>query len=53
MNIILIHIGNSKVDYLLNTVRHYVHFNNKNLFLLAIKKLYLTQLMIIKMIILK
>ena len=39
MNIILIHIGNSKVDYLLNTVRHLVHFNNKKLFLLANKKM--------------
>ena len=39
MNIILIHIGNSKVDYLLNTVRHLIHFNNKRLFLLANKKM--------------
>ena len=39
MNIVLIHIGNNKIDYVINTFHHLLKYENKNVFFLANKKI--------------
>ncbi len=39
MNIILIHIGETKIDHIFNTIEHLKYYKNKNIFLLLNKKL--------------
>ena len=39
MNIILIHIGNKKIDYIVNTFYQLLKYKNKNIFFLANKKI--------------
>lgn len=39
MNIVLIHIGNKNIDYVIDTFRHLLKYKNKNIFFLANKKI--------------
>ena len=42
MNIILIHLGNKKVPYLIDVIYHLIYFNNYNIHLLVNKKIFNT-----------
>ena len=34
MNIILIHIGETKIDHIFNTIEHLKYYKNKNIFII-------------------